>query len=60
MSEINFYQHLSVFVMTAAAPRESSYACYYDEKLETYLADVFSLNWMNDAETVSYSLNNCI
>lgn len=40
--------------MTAADPHESSYACFYDEKLQTYLGDVFSVEWMQDAETVRF------
>ncbi|XP_066991766.2 legumain [Anabrus simplex] len=40
----------NIFVMTAADPHESSYACYYDETLSTYLGDVFSVKWMEDVE----------
>lgn len=40
----------NVFVLSAADPHESSYACYYDEQRETYLGDVFSIIWMNDTE----------
>ncbi|XP_039289582.1 LOW QUALITY PROTEIN: legumain [Nilaparvata lugens] len=41
---------LNVFVTTAADPYESSYACYQDDSLGTYLGDVFSVNWMEDTE----------
>jgi len=44
---------LNIFVMTAADPHESSYACFYDEKLGTYLGDVYSVKWMQDSETVN-------
>lgn len=40
----------NIFVMTAADPRESSYACYYDKLRGTYLGDVFSVKWMEDSE----------
>jgi hypothetical protein len=43
---------LAVFVMTAADPHESSYACYYDDQRQTYLGDVFSVMWMQDSEKV--------
>uniref|UniRef100_A0A1B6IKU8 legumain n=1 Tax=Homalodisca liturata TaxID=320908 RepID=A0A1B6IKU8_9HEMI len=43
--------NLNIFVMTAADPHESSYACFYDETLQTYLGDVFSVKWMQDSET---------
>ncbi|PSN45864.1 hypothetical protein C0J52_16851 [Blattella germanica] len=36
--------------ITAADPHESSYACYYDDELQTYLGDVFSVMWMQDTE----------
>ncbi|RZF32682.1 hypothetical protein LSTR_LSTR004110 [Laodelphax striatellus] len=42
--------NLNVFVTTASDPYESSYACYYDDSIGTYLGDVFSVNWMEDTE----------
>lgn len=41
--------------MTAADPRESSYACYYDKLRGTYLGDVFSVKWMEDSDKVIFS-----
>lgn len=43
---------VTVFVVTAADPKESSYACYFDNTRETYLGDVFSVMWMQDSEEV--------
>jgi legumain len=43
---------VAVFVITAADPRESSYACYYDDQRQTFLGDVFSVMWMQDSEKV--------
>ncbi|CAB3360414.1 Hypothetical predicted protein [Cloeon dipterum] len=40
----------NIFVVTAADPAESSYACYFDNFRQAYLADVFSAMWMQDAE----------
>jgi legumain len=42
--------NINVFATTAANPDESSYACYYDEKRETYLGDVYSVMWMEDSD----------
>lgn len=42
----------SVYATTAANPHESSYACYYDEKRDTYLGDWYSVNWMEDSDVV--------
>lgn len=42
----------SVYATTAANPNESSYACYYDEKRDTYLGDWYSVNWMEDSDAV--------
>uniref|UniRef100_A0AAY4DTK2 Legumain prodomain domain-containing protein n=1 Tax=Denticeps clupeoides TaxID=299321 RepID=A0AAY4DTK2_9TELE len=41
---------VSVYATTAANPRESSYACYYDEARDTYLGDWYSVNWMEDSD----------
>ena len=37
---------INVLAVTAANPRESSYACYEDSLLNTFLGDVFSVRWM--------------
>uniref|UniRef100_A0A1B6M9U3 legumain n=1 Tax=Graphocephala atropunctata TaxID=36148 RepID=A0A1B6M9U3_9HEMI len=50
--------NLNIFVMTAADPHESSYACFYDEKFQTYLGDVFSVEWMQDSETEDLRLES--
>jgi len=41
-----------VWATTAANARESSYACYYDRKRQTYLGDVYSVKWMEDSDKV--------
>uniref|UniRef100_A0A8D0GPE7 Legumain n=1 Tax=Sphenodon punctatus TaxID=8508 RepID=A0A8D0GPE7_SPHPU len=41
---------INVYATTAANPRESSYACYYDEDRQTYLGDWYSVNWMEDSD----------
>jgi hypothetical protein len=42
----------SVFATTAANSNESSYACYYDKDRNTFLGDVYSVMWMENAEQV--------
>lgn len=42
-----------VFATTAANARESSYACYWDKRRQTYLGDVYSVKWMEDSDKVS-------
>lgn len=32
---------INIYVTTAANPDESSYACYFDDKRQTYLGDVY-------------------
>ena len=49
MRGVNFF---SVYATTAANAEESSYACYLDQKLGTYLGDVYSVNWMEDSDKV--------
>lgn len=41
---------IDVYATTAANTHESSYACYYDEKRDTYLGDLYSVNWMEDSD----------
>ncbi|XP_029453691.1 legumain [Rhinatrema bivittatum] len=42
--------NVDVYATTAANPHESSYACYYDEKRDTYLGDLYSVKWMEDSD----------
>ena len=42
--------NINIFATTAANSIESSYACYYDEERETYLGDVYSVNWLEDSD----------
>lgn len=35
--------------MTSANSTQSSFACYYNKTLHTYLGDAFSVNWITDA-----------
>ncbi|KAK7904571.1 hypothetical protein WMY93_017178 [Mugilogobius chulae] len=43
-------ENVNVYATTAANDHESSYACYYDEKRDTYLGDWYSVNWMEDSD----------
>uniref|UniRef100_H2U0P5 Legumain n=1 Tax=Takifugu rubripes TaxID=31033 RepID=H2U0P5_TAKRU len=46
----NLPSDIDVYATTAANSHESSYACYYDEKRDTYLGDWYSVNWMEDSD----------
>lgn len=48
-------ENINVFATTAANSEESSYACYYDDKLGTYLGDLYSVNWMEDSDRMDIS-----
>lgn len=50
----------SIFAVTASKPDESSYAIYFDEERETYLADEFSINWLIDSDTEKSLVNETI
>jgi len=43
-------EDINVYATTASNAEESSYACYYDEKRQTYLGDVYSVVWMEDSD----------
>jgi legumain len=42
--------NINVYATTASNAEESSYACYYDAKRQTYLGDVYSVVWMEDSD----------
>lgn len=42
---------MNIFATTASDYNESSYACYYDSKRNTYLGDLYSVNWMEDSDS---------
>uniref|UniRef100_A0A0B8RYG5 Legumain n=1 Tax=Philothamnus irregularis TaxID=1899461 RepID=A0A0B8RYG5_9SAUR len=46
----NLPNDINVYATTASNPEESSYACYYDEKRQTYLGDLYSVKWMEDSD----------
>lgn len=46
----NFPNNIEIFATTAANGEESSYACYYDDLRQTYLGDLYSVNWMEDSD----------
>ncbi|CAF5187763.1 unnamed protein product, partial [Rotaria sp. Silwood1] len=40
----------NIYATTASNAEESSYACYFDEKRQTYLGDLYSVVWMEDSD----------
>jgi legumain len=42
--------NINVYGTTASNAIESSYACYFDAKRQTYLGDVYSVVWMEDSD----------
>jgi legumain len=42
--------NINVYATTASNAEESSYACYFDAKRNTYLGDVYSVVWMEDSD----------
>ncbi|CAF1050013.1 unnamed protein product [Rotaria sordida] len=47
--------NINIYATTASNADESSYACYYDDKRETYLGDLYSVNWMEDSDAEDVS-----
>jgi legumain len=37
--------------VTGANPNEPSYACYWDDERETFLGDLFSIEWIEDSDS---------
>jgi len=46
----NLPTNYNIFATTASNAVESSYACYYDATRQTYLGDLYSVNWMEDSD----------
>jgi hypothetical protein len=42
--------NILVYATTASNGEESSYACYFDDLRQTYLGDLYSVNWMENSE----------
>ncbi|KAK3749747.1 hypothetical protein RRG08_046252 [Elysia crispata] len=49
-SNFTALSHVNVFATTAANPDEPSEGCYFDNKRQTALGDVYSVNWMQDSD----------
>lgn len=47
-------KNLSIYATTAANGHESSYACFMDKKLRTFLGDVYSVTWMMNVDKVCF------
>lgn len=43
---------IKIYATTASSATQSSYACYYDAQLGTYLGDLYSVNWMENTDAV--------
>ena len=41
---------INIYATTASNATTSSYACYYDDYLKTFLGDVYSVKWMEDSD----------
>jgi len=47
--------NINIFATTAANGVESSYACYYDKKRQTYLGDVYSVKWLENSDASDFT-----
>ena len=46
---------MRIYVTTAANPEEPSYACYWDDVRETFLGDVYSVNFLENSDVANMS-----
>lgn len=42
--------NVNIYATTASNATTSSYACYYDDTLKTFLGDVYSVKWLEDSD----------
>ncbi|KAL1472714.1 hypothetical protein MTO96_022858 [Rhipicephalus appendiculatus] len=50
MNKQKKFAKMTIYIEASANSDESSYACYWDDKRQTYLGDVYSVNWMEDSD----------
>merc|ERR1711915_990272 len=43
--------NINILAVTASNSTAPSFACFYDEDLDTFLGDVFSVSWMEDSDS---------
>ncbi|XP_039249067.2 legumain-like [Styela clava] len=46
----NLADNINVYATTAANRSQSSFACYFDDKRQTYLGDRYSVSWLEDSD----------
>ena len=51
---------LGILAVTASSPEEASYSCFYNETLDTFMADVFSALWLESAERSSHKTESIL
>ena len=51
---------LGILAVTASNPGEASYSCFYNETLDTFMADVFSALWLESAERSSHETESIL
>ncbi|XP_047673774.1 legumain-like [Tachysurus fulvidraco] len=42
----------NVYAVSACKPDENSHACFYDQRLNTWISDIFTAYWLQHTETV--------
>ncbi|CAF3764313.1 unnamed protein product [Adineta steineri] len=47
--------NINIYATTASNAEESSYACYLDDKLATYLGDCYSVAWMENSDEKKFN-----
>ena len=53
-------EDISVLAFTASNATAPSFACYYDHSLETFLADVFSISWLDDSDSRNHQMERVL
>ena len=53
-------EDISVLAFTASNTTGPSFATYYDPTLETFLADVFSISWLDDSDSRNHQMERVL
>ncbi|KAI5606730.1 legumain precursor [Silurus asotus] len=57
-SMLNHLSESNVYAVSSCRPDEYTYACFFDKERNTFLSDLFSINWLQHMDTVKLTMTS--
>ncbi|XP_046709104.1 legumain-like [Silurus meridionalis] len=57
-SMLNHLSDSNVYAVSSCRPDEYTYACFFDKERNTFLSDLFSINWLQHMDTVKLTMTS--